>query len=366
MTFVLPNVQHEPSGGPRVVYEYANGLVARGYDVTVVHLHLRASGRADWLRHRVRSARSRARARSLRTGPHWISRHPQVKMVYLPTLTDAAAAEALPAADFLVATFWTTWAPIALAPPSSGRKLQLVQAYEVWGGTKEAVDAVLLAPGPKVVVAYSLRDTLIEVGVRPELISVALNGVDHDLFRPRTPPDVRPPRVAFMAHTERRKGLDIAIAVLERVRRARPDVTAVAYGIVRRPRVLPRWIDYVRLPTPEQLAQEVLNSASVFLCPSRHEGWGLPVTEAMAAGCGIVSTRNGGVESYAIDGVNALLRDVDDIDGLTEAVADLLDDRELRLRLVEAAYETVAKFSWPASVDAFEAALMSLCDEAPR
>ena len=36
---------------------------------------------------------------------------------------------------------------------------------------------------------------------------------------------------------------------------------------------------------------------------SYYEGWGLPGTEAMACGCALVSTRNGGVDSYAIEGV---------------------------------------------------------------
>ena len=35
------------------------------------------------------------------------------------------------------------------------------------------------------------------------------------------------------------------------------------------------------IPSPERLA-DLLNGSSIFLCASRNEGWGLPVTEAMA------------------------------------------------------------------------------------
>ena len=151
-----------------------------------------------------------------------------------------------------------------------------------------------------------------------------------------------------------RKGLDVAVAALTQVHAARPEATFVAYGVVRRPAPLPDWIEYVQLPSPEYLAGEILDSSAVFLCPSRREGWALPVTEAMATGCAVVSTRNGGVESYAIDGANALLCDVDDSAGLADAVLRLLDDVELRSRLVDAALETVGQFTWESSVKGFE------------
>ena len=37
ITFVLPFAGTYPCGGPKVVYEYANGLTRKGHLVTVVH-----------------------------------------------------------------------------------------------------------------------------------------------------------------------------------------------------------------------------------------------------------------------------------------------------------------------------------------
>ena len=86
----------------------------------------------------------------------------------------------------------------------------------------------------------------------------------------------------------------------------------------------------MQVPTPEQLARSILDSAWCSV-PEPARGMGLPVTEAMAVGCGVVSTRNGGVESYAVDRENALLLDVDDVEGLTAAVLELLDDTEAQV-----------------------------------
>jgi glycosyltransferase involved in cell wall biosynthesis len=362
VTFVLPNVQLTPSGGPKVVYEYANGLVARGHRVTVVHLKERTVGIRPRLVAAVRELRSRWRGRTLRRGAHWVSHDPRVQMVYLPELTAPDAAATLPPADIVLSTFWTTWAPIALAAADRGRRVQLVQDYEVWAAPESVVDAVLLEPTPKVVISYALRDLLQELGVRSSAIWTVPNGVDHRVFRPRTSSAARRPRVAFMTNLVPRKGLDIAVAALTHVHAVRPDATFVAYGVVRRPALLPEWIEYVQLPSPEYLAGEILDSSAVFLCPSRREGWALPVTEAMATGCAVVSTRNGGVESYAVDGRNALLRDVDDTAGLADAVVRLLDDVDLRGRLVEAALETVEDLTWEASVLGFERALAEILE----
>ena len=106
VTFLLPNVQLTPSGGPKVVYEYANGLVDRGHRVTVVHLKERAVGFRPRLVAGARELRSRWRGRTLRRGAHWVSHDPRVEMVYLPDLTPAEAAAAVsagrrPAVDLL-------------------------------------------------------------------------------------------------------------------------------------------------------------------------------------------------------------------------------------------------------------------------
>lgn len=285
---------------------------------------------------------------------------PRVVMVYLHELSPAEVAAALPLGDVLVSTFWTTWAPVALAAADRGRRVQLVQDYEVWAAPKPVIDAVLLEPTPKVAISYSLRDLLQGLGVPSSLIWTVPNGVDHRVFRPRTSTAARRKRVAFMANTVPRKGLDVAVAALAEVRAARPDTTFVAYGVLRRPAPLPEWIEYVQLPSPERLAGEILDPSAVFLCPSRREGWALPVTEAMATGCAVVSTRNGGVESYAVDGTNALLCDVDDAPGLAAAVVHLLDDLALRRQLVTAALATVEDFTWDASIRGFEDALETI------
>jgi glycosyltransferase involved in cell wall biosynthesis len=105
------------------------------------------------------------------------------------------------------------------------------------------------------------------------------------------------------------------------------------------------------------LVEQVYDQTSVFLCASIREGFGFPSLEAMACGAALVSTRNGGVDDFAVDGQSALLADVGDIAGLADSVLSLLADPARRNDLAEAALVASARFTWSASVDAFESAV---------
>jgi hypothetical protein len=71
ITFVVPGYAHKAVGGIRVVYNYANGLAARGHDVTVAHVALFRTGP------NVRAGRPVRRSRSfLASGRDLVRRPP--------------------------------------------------------------------------------------------------------------------------------------------------------------------------------------------------------------------------------------------------------------------------------------------------
>ncbi len=72
--------------------------------------------------------------------------------------------------------------------------------------------------------------------------------------------------------------------------------------------------------------------AALFLFPSRYEGFGMPVLEAMRAGCPVVCSTNGALDEIAGDG--ALKAPADDLDGLAVYCRSLLGDGELRRRQI--------------------------------
>jgi glycosyltransferase involved in cell wall biosynthesis len=84
--------------------------------------------------------------------------------------------------------------------------------------------------------------------------------------------------------------------------------------------------------------------ADVLLMPSLHEGFGLPVLEAMACGTPVVASTAGALPETA--GEAALLVDPLDIEGLADAVVRIVDDGELRAELRRRGLERAREFPW--------------------
>ncbi len=103
--------------------------------------------------------------------------------------------------------------------------------------------------------------------------------------------------------------------------------------------------------------------AAVVCVPSRREGYGMVVREAMAWGRPVVAARVGGLADAVDDGSTGLLVPPGDPAALRAAVERLLGDAELRRRLGAAAREK-ARREW--SPDAAGAALVACYEEAGR
>lgn len=86
----------------------------------------------------------------------------------------------------------------------------------------------------------------------------------------------------------------------------------------------------------DKLKYGYLSAADAFVLSSEHEGFGVVLQEAMAAGLPVVAVRHGGQADLLEDGVNALLVDSNEPRGLAGAVQRVLADSELRAAMREA------------------------------
>ena len=102
----------------------------------------------------------------------------------------------------------------------------------------------------------------------------------------------------------------------------------------------------------------VLEAADVFVLPSHQEGLPFAVLEAMAMGLPVVATAAGGTGEAVIDGETGLLTPPADPAALGAALRRLLEDEELRERLVRGARRHLEEqFSFSRAVDQVEALL---------
>lgn len=97
-------------------------------------------------------------------------------------------------------------------------------------------------------------------------------------------------------------------------------------------------------PVAESDLPALYGSATLFIYPSRYEGFGLPPLEAMACGTPVICTRAGSLPEVAGDA--ALLVDPDDPYALAAAIDRAFADPSLRATLRAAGLERAASFSW--------------------
>ena len=97
-----------------------------------------------------------------------------------------------------------------------------------------------------------------------------------------------------------------------------------------------------RVPGDDLVA--LYRGAAALVFPSRYEGFGLPILEAMRLGCPVVAANSTALPEV-VGGAGVLVAPGDP-DGWARAIAEVVDDREVRRRLVAAGRERAAGFSW--------------------
>lgn len=94
---------------------------------------------------------------------------------------------------------------------------------------------------------------------------------------------------------------------------------------------------------PEDRAP-LLGGALALVFPSLYEGFGFPVLEAQACGCPVICSNTSSLPEVAGDA--ALLVHPEDVAALSDAMARLEDDPDLRRELVERGFANLRRFSW--------------------
>jgi glycosyltransferase involved in cell wall biosynthesis len=97
-------------------------------------------------------------------------------------------------------------------------------------------------------------------------------------------------------------------------------------------------------PVPDADLPALYSAAELLALPSLHEGFGLPVLEAMACGTPVVAADIPALAETA--GGAALLVDPRDATALAEAMRRLVVDAPLRRRLRAAGLQRAAGFNW--------------------
>lgn len=197
-----------------------------------------------------------------------------------------------------------------------------------------------------IVTSASTADVLVsEFGVRRECITIAEPGTDP---APRARGSGAPLRILSVGALVPRKGYDVLIAALARIADLAWEARIVG-SLDRAPEHVSdvrRKIEELGLGGRVALAGSLdaaalsaeYDRADLFVLPSWHEGFGMVLTEALARGLPIITTRGGASAATVPDSAGVKIAP-GAVDELAAAMRRLLTDDDMRRVLADAAFE---------------------------
>lgn len=228
-----------------------------------------------------------------------------------------------------------------------------------------------------IALSSAVRDRLITGGVETARITVIPPAVDlaavDESAPPRWPesipqPATGSPLVVCIAALTPEKGLDTLLDAAALLLQSHPDLQWIVLGEGRlraeltQKRAALGLEQVVALPGHLDHPAAILAHATLMVQPSRSEGFGSSILDALSLGIPVVASNVGGLpESLAAGG--GLLVPADDAAALAQSVAELVDDHALRERLGGDGRIAAEQFDLPVmvsrTVEVYRSALMN-------
>ena len=188
--------------------------------------------------------------------------------------------------------------------------------------------------------AFTGRDVVETLGVDPARVHVAEPGVAPVYVPESERSDLGEPYVLTVATLEPRKNLDVLVQAHELLAGSFLLAVAGGAGWGEQPALDRPGIRRLGRPTDGELAA-LYRGAAVVAYPSRFEGFGIPIVEAMASGVPVVASSHPSLDEAS--GAAALRADPDDPQAWADAIREAVERRD---ELVSLGLEHARRFTW--------------------
>ena len=215
---------------------------------------------------------------------------------------------------------------------------------------------------------YDLKDYLIKEGVKTEIITARL-GVDIDLFHPphdkqlskkkiKIGPDKKV--IGYVGRISKEKNTHLLLEGFKKLEKQKNYfLLMVGDGPESQTK------EFKENPNCKVTGfvnnvQDYLKAMDIFVMPSLTETTSLATLEAMASGLPVIATKVGFIKHYLVKDHNGLFFPRNSSTMLSVKINQLLQNKELRLKLGQNARKTVAyAFSWERSINRIKKLLLN-------
>jgi len=212
---------------------------------------------------------------------------------------------------------------------------------------------------------FSKKEIFDIYNTNEEKIEVVHNGFNKDLYRKIDDQDainkvlhkygIEKPYIFYVGRIEKKKNIPELIVAYAMMKDKNPNIkhklvlagtASFGYDVVNQliedyrlenDLITPGWVLERDMPY-------LYNGADAFVFPSKYEGFGIPLLQAM--GCGVPVAASWAASIPEITGSAALLFNPNNTEKISEAIKEIILNKELRERLREKGYKRIEKFSW--------------------
>jgi glycosyltransferase involved in cell wall biosynthesis len=177
------------------------------------------------------------------------------------------------------------------------------------------------------------------------------------------------PSVLYVGHFARLKGIDILFRAIANLRIELPNIklhlvgrgNVPAFALLAKKEGIEKNVVFHGWAEQSTLSR-YYKSADICVFPSRHDGFGIVILEAMASGIPVIASDIPSFREIISDGSDGKLFKSEDANALSKEVMNLYQDSCLRKELSHNASEKVTKYSWENIADKYILLYKSLCD----
>ena len=241
--FLLPGLGRKPQGGFKVVYEYANRISEKGWNVGIIYSYPKeGKGFFNLIKYIYRTVFHRFF--KLYKKNTWFTLDSKIKKFLLPENNLKYLPKECKRYDFFCATaLETAFLVDSMDFVKKSKKLYLIQDFENWGTTDERVYESYELGLTNIVISDGLKE-IVDSHSKTES-KLIYNGFDFEYFKLTVPVEKRQKfNISMLYHLDERKRCEDSFKALDIVKKRFPELKVNIFGVPSRPSFLPDWYLY--------------------------------------------------------------------------------------------------------------------------